>query len=87
MLVGALADKMEKDFAKYMPQLHEVLLNALRNYEDAQVRCDQSSQNPQGCFVEGRILMAVLSSPLLLTRYAKWRLVPWVIYAVHWRRA
>jgi len=37
LLVGALADKMEKDFAKYMPQLHEILLNALKNYEDAQV--------------------------------------------------
>ncbi len=37
MAVGALADKLEGDFLKYMPHFQEFLHAGLRNYEDAQV--------------------------------------------------
>lgn len=37
MAVGALADKLEGDFIKYMPHFQEYLAAGLRNYEDTQV--------------------------------------------------
>lgn len=37
MAVGALADKLEGEFLKYMPHFQEYLHAGLRNYEDQQV--------------------------------------------------